>query len=68
MNNMFSSSDSHGCHEKLHDLQYEEWRIWTGKRIIAPPPSLSLLFRGLGMQAYIFGPTFGVVATIYELA
>jgi hypothetical protein len=46
----------------------EEWRIWTGKRIIAPPPSLSLLFRGLGMQAYIFGLTFGVVATIYELA
>jgi len=22
MNNMFSSSDSHGCHENLHDLQY----------------------------------------------
>ena len=44
----------------------EEWSVWTGKRIIAPP--LSLLFRGLTMHAFVFGPTFGVVAAIYELA
>jgi len=44
----------------------EEWSVWTGKRVSAPP--LSLLFRGLTMHAFVFGPTFGVVAAIYELA
>lgn len=44
----------------------EQWSIWSGKRVFAPP--LQLLFRGLTLQAFVFGPTFGLVAAIYELA
>lgn len=44
----------------------EEYSFWSGKHISAPPPQL--LLRGLGIQALIFGPTFGIVAAIYELA
>lgn len=44
----------------------EEYSFWSGKRINAPPPQL--LLRSLGIQALIFGPTFGICAAIYELA
>ena len=44
----------------------EQWSLWSGKQIVAPP--LNLLFRGLTTQAFVLGPTFGVVAAVYELA
>jgi hypothetical protein len=44
----------------------EQWHIWSGKNIVAPP--VSLLFRGLLKQAFVVGPTFGIVAAIYEFA
>ena len=43
----------------------EQWSVWTGKNVIGPP--YSLLFRGLTIQACTFGPSFGIVAAIYEL-
>lgn len=43
----------------------EQWNVWTGKSIIGPP--YKLLFRGMTIQAMLFGPTFGIVAAIYEL-
>ncbi len=43
----------------------EQWNIWTGKNIVGPP--FRLLGLGLSIQAMIFGPTFGIVAAIYEL-
>jgi hypothetical protein len=43
----------------------EQWSIWSGKNVVAPP--LRLLFRGLTIQAFVFGPTFGIVAAVYEL-
>jgi len=44
----------------------EKWSFWSGAKVVAPP--LQLLMRGLTIQAFVFGPTFGVVASIYELA
>lgn len=43
----------------------EKWSFWSGTRVFAPP--LKLLSRGLILQAFVFGPTFGVVAATYEL-
>ena len=43
----------------------EQWNVWTGKNVIGPP--FRLLGLGLTMQALVFGPTFGIVAAIYEL-
>jgi len=41
------------------------WHWWKGERIKAPP--LKLLGRGLlPLQACVFGPSFGLVAAIYE--
>ena len=44
----------------------EQWHIWSGKNVVAPP--VSLLLRGLLKQAFVVGPTFGIVAAIYEFA
>jgi len=43
----------------------EQWNFWSGKRMVAPP--LAVIFRGVSLQALIFGPVFGIVACIYEL-
>lgn len=43
----------------------EQWSLWSGKVIIGP--SFSLLMRGSLLQAFVFGPTFGVVAAVYEM-
>ena len=50
------------CHMKY---SRERWSLWSGKKIHAAP--LALLSRGLVLQAFCFGPAFGVVAAIYEL-
>jgi len=43
----------------------EKWSLWSGTKVFAPP--MKLLFRGLTLQACVFGPTFGIVASIYEV-
>ncbi len=42
----------------------EQWNVWSGKSVVGPP--MKLLYRGLTVQAFVVGPTFGVVAAIYE--
>lgn len=42
----------------------ERFSIFYGKQISAPP--FSLLLRGWLVQAAIYGPTFGLVAAVYE--
>lgn len=44
----------------------EYWSIWSGKNVIGPP--FKLLFQGLAKQAGLLGPTFGIVAAVYEFA
>lgn len=44
----------------------ERWSLWSGKRVHAVP--MAILSRGLILQALCFGPAFGVVAAIYEVA
>ena len=44
----------------------EQWSVWSGTRVISPP--LGLLYRGMIAQAFILGPTFGIIAAVYELA
>ena len=41
------------------------WHWWSGRKLHAPP--LPLLFRGITLQALIFGPSFGLVAAVYQL-
>lgn len=43
----------------------ERWHWWTGTQLVAPP--LNMLARALTLQAFCFGPAFGIVAAIYEL-
>jgi hypothetical protein len=43
----------------------ERWHWWTGTQLVAPP--LNMLARALILQAFCFGPAFGIVAAIYEL-
>ena len=47
----------------LHSRQ--RWSWWTGFKTYAPPPSI--LYRGVGLQAFLFGPVFGIVACVYKL-
>lgn len=42
----------------------ERWSLWSGKKIYAAP--ISILARGLILQAFCYGPAFGIVAAIYE--
>mmetsp|Transcript_23297 Transcript_23297/g.35301 ORF Transcript_23297/g.35301 Transcript_23297/m.35301 type:complete len:342 (+) Transcript_23297:83-1108(+) len=44
----------------------EYWSIWSGTNVIGPP--FKLLFQGLAKQACLLGPTFGIVAAVYEFA
>jgi hypothetical protein len=43
----------------------ERWSLWSGRSVVAPP--LSLLYRGWTIQAFILGPAFGLVASIYDM-
>lgn len=41
------------------------WHWWSGRKLQAPP--IQLLFRGISLQALVFGPCFGLVAAVYQL-